>query len=194
MFRSVSDDTASMCSVAGSVRAHNSQQGESRFARPACCSWDRVLFVVSPVKRRSIVCNGVVYLDTRLRLMRRFGWRGRFRNPPALKDKLGMYIMSISFACASPACCPAALMLIAQHQFSPHGLRFAHRLTNRFASPSLVVRAFIQQRRQYQTDMVRQKNQSVEDVHKRDTVRTAMLVNRSGVHRVTRKGGPPESR
>ena len=34
----------------------------------------------------------------------------------------------------------------------------------------------------------------MEDVHKRDTVRTAMLVNRSGVHRVTRKGAPPESR
>lgn len=50
------------------------------------------------------------------------------------------------------------------------------------------------QRRQYQTDMVRQKNQSVEDVHKRDSVRTAMLVNRSGVHRVTRKAGMPESR
>eukprot|EP00752_Nemacystus_decipiens_P016443 g14699.t1 len=49
-------------------------------------------------------------------------------------------------------------------------------------------------RRQYQTDMVRQSNQSVEDVHKRDSVRTAMLVTRSGVHRVTRKAGPPESR
>lgn len=46
------------------------------------------------------------------------------------------------------------------------------------------------QRRQYQTDMVRQKNQSVEDVRKRDDVKTAMLVNRSGVHRVTRKGAP----
>lgn len=53
---------------------------------------------------------------------------------------------------------------------------------------------YFEQRRQYQTDMVRQKDQSVEDVHKRDTVRTAMLVNRSGVHRVTRKGAPPESR
>ncbi|CBJ25971.1 hypothetical protein Esi_0018_0021 [Ectocarpus siliculosus] len=50
------------------------------------------------------------------------------------------------------------------------------------------------QRRQYQTDMVRQKNQSVEDVHKRDSARTAMLVTRSGVHRVTRKAGMPESR
>ncbi|CAB1114555.1 unnamed protein product [Ectocarpus sp. CCAP 1310/34] len=49
-------------------------------------------------------------------------------------------------------------------------------------------------RRQYQTDMVRQKNQSVEDVHKRDSARTAMLVTRSGVHRVTRKAGMPESR
>eukprot|EP00903_Cladosiphon_okamuranus_P009315 g8887.t1 len=49
-------------------------------------------------------------------------------------------------------------------------------------------------RRQYHTDMVRQKDQSVEDVHKRDSVRTAMLVNRSGVHRVTRKAVPPESR
>lgn len=59
--------------------------------------------------------------------------------------------------------------------------------------PSICVSCF-PQRRQYQTDMVRQSNQSVEDVHKRDSVRTAMLVNRSGVHRVTRKAAPPESR
>eukprot|EP00904_Undaria_pinnatifida_P001534 jgi/Undpi1/11381/HiC_scaffold_30.g13678.m1 len=50
------------------------------------------------------------------------------------------------------------------------------------------------QRRQYQTDMVRSKDQSVEDVRKRDDVRTAMLVTRSGVHRVTRKAAPSETR
>lgn len=50
------------------------------------------------------------------------------------------------------------------------------------------------QRRQYQTDMVRQKDQSVEDVHKRDTARTAMLVTRTAVHRVTRKAMPSDSR
>ncbi|CAM9537520.1 unnamed protein product [Pylaiella littoralis] len=49
-------------------------------------------------------------------------------------------------------------------------------------------------RRQYQTDMVRQKDQSVEDVHKRDTARTAMLVTRTAVHRVTRKAMPSDSR
>lgn len=52
----------------------------------------------------------------------------------------------------------------------------------------------LQQRKQYQTDMVRQMNQSVEDVRKRDDQRTAMVVTRSGVHRVTRKGAPPEPR
>ena len=42
--------------------------------------------------------------------------------------------------------------------------------------------------------MVRSKDQSVEDVRKRDDVRTAMLVTRSGVHRVTRKAAPSETR
>lgn len=49
------------------------------------------------------------------------------------------------------------------------------------------------QRRQHQTDLVRQQDQSVEDVRRRDDARTAMLVTRSGVHKVTRKGSVPES-